>query len=62
MGGKLYAFMDSFEMALLLRRALGTIMGTLSVIIMITDSKKLFDTVTYGKRAQDPQLSIYNTG
>lgn len=58
MGGGVYAFMDAFDIAYVLKKDLDMMFDTKLDIIMFTDSKKLFDAVTCGKRTTERRLSI----
>lgn len=58
MGGEVYAFMDAFDMAFVLKKDLEMVLDTKLGIIMLTDSKQLFDSVTCGKRTAERRLSI----
>lgn len=58
MGGEVYAFMDAFDMAFVIKKDLERVLDTDLSIIMLTDSKQLFDSVTCGKRTAERRLSI----
>lgn len=62
MGGETYAFMDAFDMEYAIRNNFSEILGMHLGLLMMSDSKYLFDAVTYGKRTAERRFSIYITG
>lgn len=58
MGGETYAFMDAFDLAFVIKTDLEVILGMDLNIVMFTDSRQLYDSVTCGKRTAERRLSI----
>lgn len=58
MGGEVHSFMDAFDTAFITRNDLETILGVRIKIVMLTDSKQLFDAVTCGRRTAERRLGI----
>lgn len=59
MAGEISAFMDVFDAAYMVSTDLKTSLGSVIPLFMFTDSKKLLDSVTRGKRITEKQLMIY---
>lgn len=53
MGGDTYAFMVAFDTAYAIRNDLSKMLETHSGLVMLSDSKELFDSVTCGKRTAE---------
>lgn len=58
MGGEVYAFMDAFEMAYVIKVDLERMMGAHQNLMLTTDSKHVFHAVTCGKRTSERRLSL----
>lgn len=58
MGGETYAFMDALDATFAVKQDVEYIMGRKLDIHMFTDSKRLFDAITRGKRTMEKRFSV----
>lgn len=58
MGGEVYELMNEFNMAYVILIDLRKRLGRALDIIMLTNSKKLFEAITCGKRTEERRLKV----